>query len=462
MDDEALLAEQRAYYRARAPEYDTWWQRTGRYDRGDGMHAEWARQVETVENALTRFDARGDVLELAGGTGWWTERLARTAARLTVVDASAETLALNRDRVQRADVEYVVADLFGWEPSRQYDVVFFSFWLSHVPRARFSAFWDLVRRSLRPDGRVFLIDNRHDPQRTEGDPFVVEYAADLHRRELDDGREFHVVKVMYEPAELQDLIEREGWGADIHGTSWFLHGSASPRGRASEPEGEQPTTADLAPSSTLRRVDPERRRGPLYRGYARLTTTRPIFWVARNVGWKVDPPLLRLTRGRVGTGLFLPTAVLETRGTRTGAARRNALIYFHDGDDVIVAASHAGLPTHPGWFHNLVATPDVTFGNEPFRASVVEADLDRLWAAGDRVFLPTRPTGGRQPSAGGRSRSCDSPLVRRRAPAHVTVSPVSVAKERSGSRRGGACPLGEVGGGRCRRRSRRTGGRRRR
>ncbi len=138
----------------------------------------------------------------------------------------------------------------------------------------------------------------------------------------------------------------------------------------------------------LRRVDPARRRGRLYRGYAWLSATRPFAWIARRIGWKLDPVLLRLTGGRLGAGLLLPTAVMETRGARTGAVRRNALIYFHDGDDVIVMAAHLGLPSHPSWFHNLVATPDVTFGGEPFRASVVEDDVDRLWSAAERVFPP--------------------------------------------------------------------------
>jgi deazaflavin-dependent oxidoreductase (nitroreductase family) len=141
-------------------------------------------------------------------------------------------------------------------------------------------------------------------------------------------------------------------------------------------------------TSGLRRVDPGRRRGPLYRGYASLSASRPFAWVAQRVGWKLDPVLLRLTGGRLGAGLLLPTAVLETRGARTGAIRRNALIYFHDGDDVTIAAAHLGLPTHPGWFHNLIATPDVTFGGEPFQASVVDDDVARLWAAADRVFPP--------------------------------------------------------------------------
>ena len=229
--DEDLLAEQRAFYRARAPEYDEWWQRRGRYDRGEAAFAEWERQVGLVSDALLSFGARGDVLELAGGTGWWTEQLARTADQLTVVDASPETLDLNRARVGRADVEYVTADIFEWRPERTYDVVFFSFWLSHVPRRRFSDFWNLVRLSLSPGGRVFLIDNRTDPipQSAGDDPFVVEYRPDLHVRRVSDGSQYRVVKVMYEPEELQGLLNSEGWDSKLAATRLFIFGSAQPR-----------------------------------------------------------------------------------------------------------------------------------------------------------------------------------------------------------------------------------------
>ncbi len=163
VNDDDLLAEQRSYYRARAPEYDEWWQRRGRYDRGEEQLLEWQRQVAVVDDALTSFGAKGSVLELAGGTGWWTERLARTADRLTVVDSSPEVLALNQERVGRSDVNYVVEDLFDWQADSKYDAVFFSFWLSHVPRARFGEFWSLVHSCLTPSGRAFLIDNRNDP-----------------------------------------------------------------------------------------------------------------------------------------------------------------------------------------------------------------------------------------------------------------------------------------------------------
>lgn len=232
VEDDALITDQVAYYRARAPFYDEWWQRRGAYDRGPEVAAEWDRQIDQVEGALRVFSVGGNVLELAGGTGWWTERLAESADQLTVVDSSPEVLEINRKRTGRADVDFVVADLFAWVPETSYDVVFFSFWLSHVPRRRFAAFWSMVRSCLSPGGRVFLVDNRSDPQTQESefkDPYVLQYEADRHVRRVNDGREYNVVKVMYEPDELAAQLAGMGWTADITATRWFLFGSAQPR-----------------------------------------------------------------------------------------------------------------------------------------------------------------------------------------------------------------------------------------
>jgi deazaflavin-dependent oxidoreductase (nitroreductase family) len=89
-------------------------------------------------------------------------------------------------------------------------------------------------------------------------------------------------------------------------------------------------------------------------------------------------------------GLVLPTALLETRGAKSGAVRRNGVIYFHDEDRVTIIASKAGDEKHPAWFHNLLAHRDVTLGGIPMRATVVsdEAERDRLWTLADRVFAP--------------------------------------------------------------------------
>jgi deazaflavin-dependent oxidoreductase (nitroreductase family) len=100
--------------------------------------------------------------------------------------------------------------------------------------------------------------------------------------------------------------------------------------------------------------------------------------------------LMKATNGRVGMALMLPSALLETRGARTGQIRRSAVIYFHDGDDPIIIASNNGLPRHPNWFHNLRANPDVTFGGVPFRAQLVddEQERERIWKMADLVFPP--------------------------------------------------------------------------
>jgi deazaflavin-dependent oxidoreductase (nitroreductase family) len=126
----------------------------------------------------------------------------------------------------------------------------------------------------------------------------------------------------------------------------------------------------------------------MYLAVARFSATKAGAWLAVNVAWKVDPHLLKLTRGRFSTAAPLPTALLESRGARTGQPRRNATLYFHDGDRVTIIASKRGWPENPAWYYNLREHPDVFFGSLPFRAEIVaeEAERQRLWNLADRVF----------------------------------------------------------------------------
>jgi deazaflavin-dependent oxidoreductase (nitroreductase family) len=113
-------------------------------------------------------------------------------------------------------------------------------------------------------------------------------------------------------------------------------------------------------------------------------------WLSENVAWKLDPHLLKLTKGRFSSTGPLTSALLETRGARTGQPRQTATLYFHDGDRVTIIASKRGWPKHPAWYYNLRTHPDVVFGGLPFRAEIVddEAERQRLWELADRVFPP--------------------------------------------------------------------------
>jgi demethylmenaquinone methyltransferase/2-methoxy-6-polyprenyl-1,4-benzoquinol methylase len=231
-DDRPLLDQQIDYYRARAPEYDAWWFRTGRFDRGDENNAAWHRDTEAVERAVDAMLAArrpANVLEVACGTGLFTRRLAPRVAHVTAVDAAPEVIAINRGRVARPNVDYVQADLFGFVPPSRYDLVFMSFWLSHVPHARFDAFWGMVRNALAPGGIAYVVDSAHDPTSHAVDHPTPDRHAGIVTRRLDDGREFRIVKVFWEPATLTARLRGAGFAATIAETArYFVYGDARP------------------------------------------------------------------------------------------------------------------------------------------------------------------------------------------------------------------------------------------
>jgi SAM-dependent methyltransferase len=225
--DAALLAEQSEYYRQRAPEYDDWWFRRGGYDQGEVANRRWFAQASQLERALADFAPSGRVLELACGTGLWTRHLVRYAERLTALDGSEEMIALNRERVGAASVDYFQTDLFQWQPSEQYDVCFFGFWLSHVPRELFAEFWEKISRSLLPGGRVFFLDSAPLDRGPKG--ATEPQGRDTMSRRLADGRKYTIVKRFYEPAELQRELVSLGFQANVQKTAdYFIHATARP------------------------------------------------------------------------------------------------------------------------------------------------------------------------------------------------------------------------------------------
>jgi len=137
-------------------------------------------------------------------------------------------LARNRREVGLPNVRYVHADLFDWRPDRSYDVVFFGFWLSHVPPSRFDDFWELVRRCVRDDGRVAFIDE--DDRGSNNDEVRVVDGVPLARRTLGDGREFDVIKLFWNPDELTARLHTIGWRFNIRRVlDVFMCGVGRPR-----------------------------------------------------------------------------------------------------------------------------------------------------------------------------------------------------------------------------------------
>ncbi|HEY1627682.1 MAG TPA: class I SAM-dependent methyltransferase [Streptosporangiaceae bacterium] len=209
-----VLADQIRYYRRRAGEYDV-----TAYGDVTAARARIARLVAELRPA-------GNVLEIACGTGLWTEALASWAGSLTAVDSAPEAVAIARERVRPASVSFAVADVFSWDPGARFDVVFFSAWLSHVPGDRFAQFWQSLAGLLAPDGRVLFIDE-HVGER--GKESYVPGRDDVVERRLNDGSTFRVVKNFVDPGEMELRLRELGWDCVIRrdGDDW-VRGEARP------------------------------------------------------------------------------------------------------------------------------------------------------------------------------------------------------------------------------------------
>ncbi|SRR5579883_2154584 len=216
------LHSQIAYYRARAGEYDEWFYRRGRYDRGPDDNAAWFAEAAEVMQALHNIGPVGSALELACGTGIWTRELVQIATSVTALDAAPEMLALNAQNVPDPRVTRAQADLFTWEPDAQFDLVFFSFWLSHVPRERCGEFLSRAVRAARPGGRIFIVDSLADAASSAANHATHDPAGTFHERKLNDGRAFTIVKVFYDPAEIASSLAALGFAAEGHRTARFF------------------------------------------------------------------------------------------------------------------------------------------------------------------------------------------------------------------------------------------------
>jgi len=206
-DGEAAMV---AYYEARAPEYDDWYLRRGGYAHGPVQDLAWQMELDAATTWLDALPLRGEIVELAAGTGWWSALLA-TKGELHAYDAVAATLDRARQRLVAHHLRAHLHVRDAWmPPDRAVDALFAGFWLSHVPRARLPAFLALARAWLKQGGTLAAIDSLPDPHSGTVERLAAP-GPDLSRRRLADGREFTIPKVHYAPSELDRALRAAGF-----------------------------------------------------------------------------------------------------------------------------------------------------------------------------------------------------------------------------------------------------------
>jgi 2-polyprenyl-3-methyl-5-hydroxy-6-metoxy-1,4-benzoquinol methylase len=197
-DVERLLAEQVGYYQARAPEYDE-------------AYAGADSPLQHLDTVLTLLPMGGRVLEVACGTGQWTQHLARRFADVTALDTSVDALAIARERTP-AEVRWVQEDVFRFRSEEPFDLVFAAFWLSHVPWSEWPRFWSRLAALLAPGGVVVCVDETADG--LAGKETWSADAEDVVTRSVADGRTFQVAKLRLDPVALTARLADLGWAVE--------------------------------------------------------------------------------------------------------------------------------------------------------------------------------------------------------------------------------------------------------
>jgi SAM-dependent methyltransferase len=230
--DDELLAEQRAFYRWDAEDFDGWLTTLAAEDNDDPAAVTYRLGLQRIAAVLADRAPLGRVLEIAAGTGRLAELLLPHADSLVLLDASPESLALAARRLPGAEgsVTLVAADVFAWPAAGQtFDTIVFSAWLHHVPHSRFDRFWGIVASLLAPGGEVIFdfpdarvaSPGQADIASEPTEDYTLYVPVDGVGVRDHHGRRWRVVHNLWDPDELASALGALGWTMDVVGPGLF-------------------------------------------------------------------------------------------------------------------------------------------------------------------------------------------------------------------------------------------------
>ena len=187
------------YYRIRAGEYEKIYYRE---------IPERRKEIDDEADRLRELVQGKRVLELACGTGYWTQVMSETASEITALDLWPEMLDVARKKALKCPVHFIVDDMFAHEyPESAYDAVMVGFWFSHQPKQEYDRFFDLICKPLKPNGTIWLIDNNPPAEGTRHELVRMdEYGNSFKKRYLEDGSEHVILKNYFEESELRRIF----------------------------------------------------------------------------------------------------------------------------------------------------------------------------------------------------------------------------------------------------------------
>jgi ubiquinone/menaquinone biosynthesis C-methylase UbiE len=192
--------EMKIYYEKRAGEYEEWYLRKNRFDKGETLNRKWFHDLEELKVFALSIKNK-NIIELAAGTGMWTQYLAKNNCVLPI-DSSASMLKINQ---KRTGLEGIVGDIYDFQIDlkKEYDLCFFGFWLSHVPKEKITTFFIRLRSLLKSTARVIIFDSYLNPNELN----CLSYKENIQIRALNSGETFNVYKKYYTKDELIEIAK---------------------------------------------------------------------------------------------------------------------------------------------------------------------------------------------------------------------------------------------------------------
>ncbi len=200
MDDRDAHADMEQYYARRASEYEA-------------IYAKPERQSDlaAMRRAVTGTFRGRRVIEIACGTGWWSQHIAGVAASLDAFDINEDTLAIARTKpISPGRARFAVGDAYAPPAARPprppYDAAFAGFWWSHVFRRDLPRFLEGLHRVLAPGAKVVFLDNQYVEGSSTPVSRVDENGDSWQSRKLADGTSHDVLKNFPAPEELRAAV----------------------------------------------------------------------------------------------------------------------------------------------------------------------------------------------------------------------------------------------------------------
>ncbi|NNG27012.1 MAG: class I SAM-dependent methyltransferase, partial [Ignavibacteriaceae bacterium] len=207
-----MKSEIETYYSCRASEYEKIYEKPERQE-----------NLKSLKRLLKDFFQYKSVLEIACGTGYWTEIISNTAHSIVAIDSSNEVLDIARFKSYKKDnVKFINDDALSLSKiKRTFDSAFYGFWFSHIQKNDIESFITNLHRKLYPFSFVVMIDNNY----VEGSSTPVsrkdEEGNTFQLRKLEDGSEYEVLKNFYLEDELKYIFKNYSSNFEIINLKYY-------------------------------------------------------------------------------------------------------------------------------------------------------------------------------------------------------------------------------------------------